>query len=252
MASTLLDLVVMTVSSAFGTSSTIPLNAAATVDGVTYLSFATAGGTGGQQVSYSILDTGNSETGTATYTSSNNTLTSRTPTKSTNGGAAIVASSAALIYGTVRAADLNNFIVAGQLPGTATNDSATAGNVGEVKRATASSSNLTSGGTANVASITLSPGDWDIQAQASFNGSGSPSVTNTTLVIAASSTSIAAAVGLGSQYRVTATTDLFTSNVVGPDQVSISSSTTYFANVQASFTGGTYNASVLLFARRRR
>lgn len=96
----------MTVSSAFGTSSTIPLGAAATVNGVTFLSFSAAGATGGNQVSYSILDTGNSEIGIATYTSSNTTLTSRTPTKSTNGGAAITASSAALIYATLRGEDL--------------------------------------------------------------------------------------------------------------------------------------------------
>lgn len=96
----------MTVSSAFGTSSTIPLGSAATVSGVTYLSFSAAGATGGNQVSYSILDTGNSEIGIANYTSSNTTLTSRTPTQSTNGGAAITASSAALIYATLRGEDL--------------------------------------------------------------------------------------------------------------------------------------------------
>src|SRR5882762_7279216 len=96
----------MSVSSAFGNSSIIPLGAAATVNGVTYLSFANAGATGGIVVDYSILDTNASEIGTATYTSSNATLTGRTPTKSTNGNAAIVASSAALILGTVRAETL--------------------------------------------------------------------------------------------------------------------------------------------------
>jgi len=100
------NLTIMSVSSAFGNSSIIPLGAAATVNGVTYLSFANAGATGGIVVDYSILDTNASEIGTATYTSSNATLTGRTPTKSTNGNAAIVASSAALILGTVRAETL--------------------------------------------------------------------------------------------------------------------------------------------------
>src|SRR6266849_6231565 len=100
------DLVEMTVSSAFGTSSIIPLGAAATVGGVTFLSFASAGAAGGTVVDYSILDTGASEIGTATYTSSNTTLTGRTPTKSTNANAAIVASSAALILGSARAETL--------------------------------------------------------------------------------------------------------------------------------------------------
>lgn len=109
MASTLLNLVIMTVSSAFGTSTTIPLGTAATINGVTYLSFANGGATGGNQISYSILDSGgagNSETGTITYTSSNNTLTGRTPTQSTNGSTFINASSAALIYAVVRAQDI--------------------------------------------------------------------------------------------------------------------------------------------------
>jgi hypothetical protein len=102
----LFNLVAMTVSSAFGTSTTIPLGSAATISGVTYLSFALSGASGGTSVDYSILDTGNSEIGTATYTSSNVTLTSRTPTKSTNGGAAIAATSAAVILCSPRAETL--------------------------------------------------------------------------------------------------------------------------------------------------
>lgn len=106
--STLFDLTIMTVSSAFGTSTTIPLGSAATVAGVTYLSFSAAGATGGTTVDYSILDpvNGGSEIGQTVYTSSNNTLTSRTPTKSTNGNAAITGSSGALIYCSPRAETL--------------------------------------------------------------------------------------------------------------------------------------------------
>lgn len=97
-----LDLVIMTVSSAFGTSTTIPLGSAATVNGVTFLSFSAAGASA-VSYDYSILDTGASEIGTATYRSSDNVLITRTPTKSTNAGAAITASSAALILCTMRA-----------------------------------------------------------------------------------------------------------------------------------------------------
>jgi len=103
----------MTVSSAFGTSATIPLGSAATINGITYLSFSGAGATGGTPITYSILDTGNSETGTATYTSSNTTLTGRTPTKSTNGGAAITASSASIILAPARAEDIVTAVTAG-------------------------------------------------------------------------------------------------------------------------------------------
>jgi hypothetical protein len=113
LASTLLNLVAMTVSSAFGTSATIPLGSAATINGITYLSFSAAGATGGMPITYSILDTGNSETGTATYTSSNATLTGRTPTDSTNGGAAITASSASIILAPARAEDIVTAVTAG-------------------------------------------------------------------------------------------------------------------------------------------
>lgn len=103
------DLVAMTVSSAPGTGSAIPLGTAATVNGVTYLSFALAGTAGGTSVDYSILDTAASEIGTATYTSSLTQLTARTPTKSTNGNAAINASSASVVLCSIRAETINTF-----------------------------------------------------------------------------------------------------------------------------------------------
>lgn len=101
----LFDLVATTVSSAPGTGSTISLGPAATINGVTFLSFAGAGTPTSTTVAYSILDTGASEIGTATFLSSG-VLTSRTPTKSTNGNAAIVASSAAIILCGPRAEDI--------------------------------------------------------------------------------------------------------------------------------------------------
>lgn len=96
------NLTIMTVSSAFGTGSTIPLSGAATINGVTYMSFSATGATSAAALDYSILDTGNTEIGTAIYISTSNTLTSRVPTKSTNGNNAINASSAALILATLR------------------------------------------------------------------------------------------------------------------------------------------------------
>lgn len=104
----LFNLVAMTVSSAFGTSSNIPLGTAATINGVTYLTFALSGTSSGTSIDYSILDTGASEIGTATYLSSGPFLSVRTPTKSTNGGAAIVGTSAAVILCSPRAETLND------------------------------------------------------------------------------------------------------------------------------------------------
>lgn len=94
----LLNLAIMTVSSAPGTGATIGLSAAATINGTLFLTFAQAGAVNGTVLDYSILDTGASEIGTATYSTTGPSLTGRTPTSSTNSNAAINASAGALIY----------------------------------------------------------------------------------------------------------------------------------------------------------
>ena len=70
-----------------------------------YLTFADAGVSDGDVVSYSIEDGSNREVGTGTYTSSGTTLT-RTVTDSTNAGSAINLSGSAEVYVNVRAEDL--------------------------------------------------------------------------------------------------------------------------------------------------
>lgn len=70
-----------------------------------YLSFADAGISNGDVVSYAIKDGGNSEIGTGTYASSGTTLT-RTVTKSTNSNSAISLSGSAEVFITPRAEDL--------------------------------------------------------------------------------------------------------------------------------------------------
>ncbi len=71
------------------------------------------------------------------------------------------------------------------IPGTTTNDNATAGNIGEyveVKVTGGSAISLTSGTITNVASIALGPGDWDVCAHISINP---PSNANTLNVVSA-------------------------------------------------------------------
>ncbi len=72
-----------------------------------YLTFAGAGVTDGQIVSYGIQDGTNSEVGIGAYTTSGTTLT-RTVTNSTNGGSAINLSGGAFVYITALAADILN------------------------------------------------------------------------------------------------------------------------------------------------
>lgn len=67
---------------------------------------------------------------------------------------------------------------AGQIPGTTTNDNASAGNVGEEPNcsvASGSAITLTSLSPVDLCSITLTAGDWDVRANFTFNGGGSVS-----------------------------------------------------------------------------
>lgn len=257
-----LDLTVMTVSSAFGTGATIPLSGAATVGGVSFLTFTLAGAStaaAGTTVDYSILDVGASEIGTATFISSANTLSSRTPTKSTNGNSAITASSAALVYGTIRAESLTPFITAGQLLGTATNNSANAGNVGEVISSTipaTSAVSLVSANPKTIATISLTAGDWDARGVIYFNPAGTTTITQalagisqTTNVLAGPVTS--GAEGLSGINAVLATgTPQFIP--VGVTQQLLSGTTNIFLVAQAAFGVSTMSAFGTILARRVR
>src|SRR5712671_2889403 len=71
-----------------------------------FLTFAGAGVSNGDVVSYAVADGANSEIGTGTYTSAGTTLT-RAVNKSTNGNAAISLSGTAQVFITPRAEDLN-------------------------------------------------------------------------------------------------------------------------------------------------
>lgn len=249
------DLVIMTVSSAFGTGSTIPLGSAATVGGVTFLSFSGGGATGGTVVDYSILDTAASEIGTATYNSSNTTLTSRTPTKSTNGNAAITASSAALIYGTIRAESLTPFITAGQLLGTATNDNASAGNVGQFVTSFISSGSAVTMARAtatDVTTISITAGDWDARATAWFSSSA-----NQTQLVISISTTANTFPALGSEgfFDNNGTFGTLNGVVTGPVRFSVAGTTTLHMVCQSD-TLAAASTSILTYgtlsARRAR
>jgi hypothetical protein len=68
--------------------------------------------------------------------------------------------------------------VAGQLPGTATNDSATAGNIGEyvANSAVATAVNLTAVTPANCVTLSLSAGDWDVTGDIAFVGASTTTI----------------------------------------------------------------------------
>ena len=84
---------------------TITLGSAATSGGVTFLSFAAAGVSDGDTVTYAIADTNASEIGRGVYTASGTTLT-RSVLKSTNSNTAINLSGNAQVFINAAAEDL--------------------------------------------------------------------------------------------------------------------------------------------------
>lgn len=140
------------------------------------------------------------------------------------------------------------------LKGSATNDSAAAGNVGELLSGTvlsASAVSLTSLVTANAASVSLTAGDWDVDGFVGF------SLTSASLssAVAGVGTTSATLGSEGSYVKQPLTTTLLTDNVhfVTPTQrISLSATTTVYLHARAQFSAGSVGAYGVIRARRVR
>lgn len=149
----------------------------------------------------------------------------------------------------------------GQVPGTATNDSASAGNLGEYQSASiavGSAVTLTSGTAATVVSKSLTAGDWDVACNVVFVGNANaiinfeesaPSPTNNTLPLLPTEgfsfiQYSASAVGPGQN----------TAQSGGPARMSLSGTTTVYCVAQATYSGTSASVTAygLLRARRPR
>lgn len=161
------------------------------------------------------------------------------------------------------AADTINFATSGTsrasiadagvaIQGTTTNDSAAAGYVGEAVRSAVSNTTvtLTTGTPANVTSISLTAGDWDVSGIVSFHGT----ITGTVFISTISTTS--ATIGTSGDNRVdvpTAPTAAADSTVSIPSyRISLSGTTTVYLVAQAGFTVGTLTVGGRISARRVR
>lgn len=144
-----------------------------------------------------------------------------------------------------------------RLRGTNTNDSAAAGNIGEYISSTVvlgSAVSLTNNTPANVTSISLTAGDWDVSCTlnlttvnittGSVNIIGSISTTTATLDgTDTRESSLPLGSGpIGGSARI----------VVGPSRFSLSATTTIFMVAEVSFTGGSCSAYGTIRARRMR
>jgi hypothetical protein len=138
--------------------------------------------------------------------------------------------------------------------GTGTNDSASAGYVGEYVSSNipnASATSLSNGTAKNVTSISLTAGDWDIFGNIFFSGIG---ITNPSYYAWTSITS--ATLPDNSLLSYSSTVIAVTAIAAGLTcpflRVSIASTTTVYLSAQANFSAGTATACGSIFARRRR
>lgn len=142
------------------------------------------------------------------------------------------------------------------LVGTTTNDSAAAGSVGEyVSSVVTAPVTLTSGTAANITSISLTAGDWDVSGFVFFNGgatttvtyiNGSISTTSATIDTSADRNTIVFANG-GTAVNLTTV-----NTVTGPSRFSLSTTTTVFLVARSVFGTSSGTAAGTIRARRIR
>jgi hypothetical protein len=145
----------------------------------------------------------------------------------------------------------------GQLQGTNTNDAATAGNIGEYIESNVASpgSGITTATPANVTSISLTAGDWDVSASIGFNGGGTTQVSTAIGSIALTTAVIDGTAGRsfngfynnGVVFSVGSL-----QSPIGPRRFSFASTTSVFLNCSATFTVSTMSCYGIIHARRVR
>lgn len=139
----------------------------------------------------------------------------------------------------------------GQLPATATNDNAAAGKLGEFASAQlllASAMSLTNGTAANMLSLSLTAGDWEVYGNAVFNSTGT--VSN----VQANFTTTSAGL-LDEAFRMVMPIAAGLNVVAAPiptQRFSLAATTTVYAVVYGSFSTGTCTACGFMQARRMR
>ena len=148
---------------------------------------------------------------------------------------------------------------AGQLPATATNDSATAGKVGEEIEAEVSVGSpvsLTSTVVKTITSISLTAGDWDVYFEAGIAPAASTTVTRVLSSISLTADTLDMTTrGRNTDYTASgATPGLYAnpSSTVGPARFSLSGTTTIYGVQSANFGVSTLGGFGLLRARRMR
>lgn len=145
----------------------------------------------------------------------------------------------------------------GRLAGTQTNDNAAVGVIGEYVSATVASASavaLTTNTTANVTSISLTAGDWDVDGAVDFKFGATTSYTN----LVGGSSIVSATRGAQDtavDFETPAAVPTAGADMVFPiptTRISIAATTTVFLIAQGTFTVSTLSAYGTIRARRVR
>lgn len=131
--------------------------------------------------------------------------------------------------------------------GTTTNNNANAGSIGEIIAATAGATALTTATAANLTTISLTAGDWDVSGGVIVNGSAA-NLTD----VAYGSSSVSASFGaIGTYSELTATMTLF-GGAFPTVRYSLTTTTTIFLVGRATFAAGSASGQGMIRARRVR
>lgn len=137
--------------------------------------------------------------------------------------------------------------------GTTLADNANAGAIGEYITATGTSVSLTTATSANITSISLTAGDWDVTGNVEYDSAGS--TTSTTYLTAISTTSATIPATTGARailYEAQTFTGAVVSQIPPITRINIASTTTVYLVAQATFAVSTMAASGVIRARRVR
>lgn len=185
-------------------------------------------------------------------------------TKNTLSKDIVVTTASDLINGYIRKCDnvinvttLDVCSSAGQLPATATNDNALVGRLGEYAESIVVSTSPVAIVTATaktITSISLTPGDWDVDAVGSFAPANTTSVTGTAISISGTTDTVDSTPGriVGLNQPATVTGGLANSFSIPPYRFSLSGNTTVYLVIIANFTVSTANGYGIIRARRVR
>lgn len=147
----------------------------------------------------------------------------------------------------------------GQIPGTTTNDNAAAGMIGEYVSNTIASGSavpLTTNQPANVATISLTAGDWDVAFDAWFTGNAATTVTRAQSGPSVTSNTLPTTLDALTEVAYNAVTIFNNATTISQGgtaaRFSLANTTTIFAVSQATFGVNSMSAYGILRARRVR